>query len=481
MDIKSESPTPPEEKPTNSEWVLKQEIPVYLSKPDKTSEFYLARFPGQVQKSLTTLTNSCNIKLKPNQKRIEMDIPLYGSAKDPDTLVPDTNCDHFRLENFRDNKFQHMEGVLQTDTNFNRLFAGQVVKDSDKDDAKMHVHLTTLNGILFFRPKQTILDQIDFDEKLKRKERILKEQQQNTGNSTDDDDDIEVTKPKVKTSSLTMKFDKPSSGEVDAYAVKNWKETYDKLDMESFISEIAVTGAGTTKCNEIRDVQMICQQIDRTLTEHQSRKEYLDATSGGQAETIATAVKESNAVVEDISTWDGLTVLEEKVFEDEAIARVSKLNYIWRKYNIKKSLEQTIDLYCERISSTSLPASEQLICLRSEIKFSKNTGSQKKAFVMTRDMSLLIFMEKQGQIKEEVYMTRFCDAYKKLYVGERDTIVKKIVRDIWRQFAKSSGQVNKKVWKLSKAFSGIEFDEGFMQGLRKEYKDEYSVISGQGS
>lgn len=409
-----------------------------------------------------------------------MDIPLYGPAKDPDTLVPDTNCDHFRLENFRDNKFQHMEGVLQTDTNFNRLFAGQVVKDSDKDDAKMHVHLTTLNGILFFRPKQTILDQIDFDEKQKRKERILKEQMQNTGNSTDDDDcDIEVTKPKVKTSSLTMKFDKPSSGEVDAYAVKNWKQTYDQLDMECFIPGIAVTGAGTTKCNEIRDVQMICQQIDRKLTEHQTRKEYLDATSGGQAETIATAVNGGKpGVVEDISTWDGLTVLEEKVFEDDAIARVSKVNYIWRKYNIKKSLEQTIDLYCERISPTSLPASEQLICLRSEIKFSKNTGSQKKAFVMTRDMSLLIFMEKQGQIKEEVYMAKFCDAYKKLYVGERDTIVKKIVRDIWRQFAKSSGQVNKKVWKLGKGLGGIEFCGGFMDRLRKEYKDEYSVISG---
>ena len=193
-------------------------------------------------------------------------------------------------------------------------------------------NLFTLNGILFFRPKQTILDQIDFDEKQKRKERILKEQMQNTGDSTDDDD-IEVVKPKVKTSSLTMKFDKASSGEVDAYAVKNWKETYDKLDMESFISGIAVTGAGTTKCNEIRDGQMICQLIEQVPTEHQTRKEYLDATSGGQAETIATAVKESHAgVVEDISTWDGLTVLEEKVFEDEAIARVSKVNYIWRKY-----------------------------------------------------------------------------------------------------------------------------------------------------
>ena len=97
---------------------------------------------------------------------------------------------------------------------------------------------------------------------------------------------------------------------------------------------------------------------------------------------------------------------------------------------------------------------------------------------MTRDMSLLVFMEKQGQIKEEVYMAKFCDAYKKLYVGERDTIVKKIVRDIWRQFAKSSGQVNKKVWKLGKGLSGIEFDGGFMDRLRKEYKDEYSVISG---
>ena len=155
---------------------------------------------------------------------------------------------------------------------------------------------------------------------------------QNTGDSTDDDD-IEVVKPKVKTSSLTMKFDKASSGEVDAYAVKNWKETYDKLDMESFISGIAVTGAGTTKCEEIRDGQMICQRVEQVLTEHQTRKEYLDFTSGGQAETIATAVKESHAcVVEDISTWDGLTVLEEKVFEDEAIARVSKVNYIWRKY-----------------------------------------------------------------------------------------------------------------------------------------------------
>ena len=71
-----------------------------------------------------------------------------------------------------------------------------------------------------------------------------------------------------------MKFDKAGHNEIDAYAVKNWKDTYDSLQKEDFVSNIAVTGAGTVKCNEIRDGQMICQELDLTLTEHQTRKEY---------------------------------------------------------------------------------------------------------------------------------------------------------------------------------------------------------------
>ena len=206
---------------------------------------------------------------------------------------------------------------------------------------------------------------------------------------------------------------------------------------------------------------------------------YLDATSGGQAETIATAVQKPSATLEDISDWDGLTVLEEKIFDNDAIERMSKVNYIWKKYNIKMTLEETIDLYCERLTPSSLQPPDQLICLRSEIKYSKHIGAERKAFIMTRDMSLLLFMERNSMIREDHFMPKFLEVYKSLHVGQKDSTVKKFIRDVWRGFAKSSGGVNKKVWKLnSKGVIGGEgsWDDHLLNILREKWKDEYVVL-----
>ena len=83
-------------------------------------------------------------------------------------------------------------------------------------------------------------------------------------------------------------------------------------------------------------------------------------------------------------------------------------------------------------------------------------------------------MEKK-QLREDIYMPKFCAAFKKLYVGEKDHIVKKCVRDVWRQFSKSSGQVNKKVWKLPKQFAQTEFSEELCAQLKRKWKDEYRM------
>ena len=86
------------------------------------SQYFLARYPGQVMTNITTLAHANGtLKLKPKQRQIEIDVPLFGSHHAGDTLVSDVNCDKNRLEYFKSQKLQKMEGVLQADNRSNRL------------------------------------------------------------------------------------------------------------------------------------------------------------------------------------------------------------------------------------------------------------------------------------------------------------------------------------------------------------------------
>ena len=142
---------------------LVKEIPVYLTRPEN-GKYYLGRYPSQVNSTISTLSKASNLKIKPKQTMIEAEIPLFSR----NTQVSDLNSDQNKIDYFKQYNHQKIEGSKHFMNPSTQLFVGQVAVNSKTDTTAMH--LTPLSGVIFFKPKHTILDELEEERRWMNKE-----------------------------------------------------------------------------------------------------------------------------------------------------------------------------------------------------------------------------------------------------------------------------------------------------------------------
>ena len=271
--------------------------------------------------------------------------------------------------------------------------AAKAKKDKDLD--LLSLHLTPINGgTIFFRPKQTILDLLAEEEKIRKKREKEKEaqgQKVNEDSTDDESNDIigarnNQNKNNQRSLSITTKFDRHKSTNKDDVKkdnIKKWKEYLAEKENEEYIHSVCITRAGTEKSSEVRDTEMICQAQQDRLTEHQTYEEFWKkGKSESEMKGPGSALKgsaNSAAQEPDYSKMKILDVFLNKVLYKDPIISIKKLK-MFEKEIKRKISDKEVDNFCYKLTATNNSSSSghDLITIKSVYSFLSQEKSLKK-------------------------------------------------------------------------------------------------------
>ena len=454
---------------------LIQEIPIYLTKPNQ-SEFFLARYPSQLKRDVTTISNGEKLKIKPQQKLLSFEVPLFDRDS---PLISCNNADGNRLEYFKEQTSQQMEATLQKNNPYQKQFIGQMaeeITDENEDSSKTNsngikqekrrytIHLTPINGgVMLVKPKQGILDYIDEEEKNTKK--LIKDKD-DPDQTTDDEVEIigektqQKTKKKKDSSALSSQFDSMrknkygigsdnhdangSSGIVNftnannplyKKNIKDWKKYLALLDNEDFVCDVPITKAGTSQSLNIRDNELMCQTRQDIITQHQNIDEYWYSNKlvGIERAKVNDQNQKDKAIMidEDYSKMPIVEIFVRKVFEKENI--ISRKDLAKFEKEISRTFtDKEIDSFCYRLSEPNdmdlntetnngnamidvSSINPEVLVLKSVFHFvTEKDKPLQRSFQMIRDLTLIILM-KEHEIQERKYLNCINQAFVKTY------------------------------------------------------------------
>lgn len=467
---------------THPDYELVKEIPVYLIRPD-TSKYYLARYPSQIKREITTLGHASSVKMKPKQSLFQINVPLYD---DDNPLISSNNCDMARLNVlYKNDNTQKLEGNLQKNNQSQQLFIAQIACEENEDaensmadgnqnpdSEALSLHITPINGgTIFFRPKQTIYDEIDEERKKERKKiaALDKAAAANEGMSTDDDEEAAPTR-KPKSQMITKKFDRSKVDSLDSMKkgnIKKWKDYLAILNNEAYVNDIPVTRVGSTKSVEIRDTEMICQSQSEVLVEHQSYEEYWEKQFACDSNVFAgskdkhlhqspsrTKKDDKNLVkvkVESKNEAQPVNIVDlfiRRIFNQYCFVSTNSLRQYEQEIG-RQITQEEIDSYCHVLFRNN-SGDNSLICLKSSFCWLATDIPQKKksALQASRNLILSILMN-QNQILEANHLSNLQLNYQNYFPDATLAKVNKDLRDLMRDIGlKKSSDVNGHIWKI---------------------------------